>query len=316
MKHKIKFVSLILAISICFENTFISLAYNENSDIFLEQNQLKNEFCISTGNDSLLKSDSGDYAIIEDDDYIVPVGELEINLKDEEEVAHALEHPYIPTEVKDAIYQKLEAGAETVTIYSPDLLPQTRSSSTNYFTKDGYEMKSVVMITKSVSTGFVTVTKGIDTKKLSKKIVSIVMTSVGSTIENKMYNLLTTGSDLFTNFIDICGLLPGQVATSAGDYTQINLTYNDTDKFTYAKISQTWRLGLISKRIKIIQTQTCTFFKKTGLVPVTTTNNTKTTQVSAHFKKPGATALKYAKINSPITESVSWNCQGNTFIFR
>ncbi|MDD3794754.1 MAG: hypothetical protein PHE06_02050 [Lachnospiraceae bacterium] len=109
---------------------------------------------------------------------------------------------------------------------------------------------------------------------------------------------------------------PSAITPSLSDYYQLNIDYDDTDKFVYAQISDRWMLGLIAKKVKITKNENCTYFKNTGKGS-RTRKTTKTTYFySSHYKSPNATALKYAKINTAQKESLNWKCNGKSFVFN
>ena len=108
----------------------------------------------------------------------------------------------------------------------------------------------------------------------------------------------------FLKLVNLSG--PQKIVPSIGDYVQLNIAYDDVDKFVYANINNRWTLGLIAKKITLRKVSNCQYYKNTGKAYKTSEKTVTSFMYSQHYKDPNALALRQAKRAMSITEAVNW----------
>ena len=183
----------------------------------------------------------------------------------------------------------------------------------HFFDYKGHKMYSATVSDLTLSTGFQTIEKGKSVKKNIKAIGKLTVT--GLAIKNKYVALLTTGLDILTNFMEATTISNiNNVVPSTSDYFQVMINYDDFTRWTYCRVSQTWKLGVISKRVDLLEVETRTYLANSKKLPVKTYNGHTTNLTSPSFDNPGPNTLKYCQ-KDPLVERINWKCSGASFVF-
>ena len=288
----------VLVFIICFNALYFNVSADVQQEVIIENNgDLINQISLNQ------------FEIIVDDTYRLPAKKITLPVKDGKVAVMVPLKDEIPVEVEKAIQEKIKKGATEINIYLPeedtasDLLRARRETS--FYKYKNVEMKAVVLTSTNESSGYKTIVSGTDAKSAAKSIASILLTSAG--MVSKKVSVCTTGASLLKDFLSVFNLSSTtQIEASASDYVQQNVSYDDADKFVYAKRNGRWTLGLIAKKITLRKISNCQYYKNSGKPHKTRERRCTEFLYSKNFKQPNAVALKQANQALAITEKASW----------
>lgn len=314
---------VILSLSISLSLSSISFAkQGENIDVVYGTNELSTkEYSVQTPFDGIVTSQDGFYAMKTQlsnnlNTVDIPVGRLDIDLSNDNEIETVLNRSDIPQEVKAEIKNKHISAKEnncstaTMSYFSSGLLSD--DEETTYYTYKGHRMRNDKLFTYGLSTGWEYIEEGYDTLDTSENITDIVLTSVG--VANVYVGILSTGMSLFEAFVDEWGQ---DFATGhSSDYAQIRLIYDDIDQWTYAEIDGEWSIGLISGCITVTKIGTEQYYyninDRTGET-TTTDEYVNVEYESENFSYPWPAAWQWA--GNPEDETIEWEAGDKIFSF-
>ena len=288
----------VLVFIICFNALYFNVSADVQQEVIIENNgDLINQISLNQ------------FEIIVDDTYRLPAKKITLPVKDGKVAVMVPLKDEIPVEVEKAIQEKIKKGATEINIYLPeedtasDLLRARRETS--FYKYKNVEMKAVVLTSTNESSGYKTITSGVNAKSAAKSIASILLTCAGAA--SKRVNVCTTGVSLLKDFLSAVSLSSTtKIEASASDYVQLNVSYDDADKFVYAKRNGRWTLGLIAKKITLRKISNCQYYKNSGKPHKTRERRCTEFLYSKNFKQPNAVALKQANQALAITEKASW----------
>lgn len=262
----------------------------------------------SVSNEGLVNQiSSGQFEIVIDGTYKLPA--KKISIKNGQTIQMLSGEVEIPVEVRDAIQEKIKKGATEINVYLPEDDSESSASGgrreTSFYTYNNVEMKAVVLTSTNESSGYKTIASGTNAKSAAKSIVSILLTS--ASMASKRVSVCSSGVSLLKDFMNLFNLSSTtKIEPSASDYVQLNVSYDDADKFVYAKCNGRWTLGLIAKKITLRKISNCQYYKNSGKPHKTHEKSCTEFLYSKNFKSPNAVALRQAKQALPTTEKASW----------
>lgn len=290
MRKVIKKVGIVIAAHIMLLSCMVSAEGNDNTEL-------------------IKRIGANTYQIQIDEAHTLAAEKIAIKADSTESVEMAMENEEIPAEVKAAIQEKIEKGAKSVEVYLPveetDSGKARSRTETSYFTYNKTKMKAVVLTSTYLSTGFKNIETGKNAKQAASTIANIALTA--KSVTSKTVGISTSGISILKDFLKLVNLSgPQKIVPSVGDYVQLNIAYDDVDKFVYANINNRWTLGLIAKKITLRKVSNCQYYKNTGKAYRTSEKTVTSFMYSQHYKDPNALALRQAKRAMSITETINW----------
>ena len=265
-----------------------------------------------------MMSADGAYAMALDDaeetEYY-PVGRLDISFADQASVAAALENSLVAPEIKEYIakhYEEALASGNTDTtlvLFSQNLLPKTRTTTTEYRTINGVQMRTdrLVAINRK-HTG--DIAKGHEVKTALNDVSNIVLAVAG--LSSVVPIALAAGGISLMQALINAG--QNLVTTSVNDSATIEIHSNVTTQWTYGYVGD-WTLGLVTQKVDVTNTISRIHTTDENDVGTDTEilNADTGTQQTKDFASPWNVA--YQNLNNPVEQWVSWKVYGNTFLF-
>lgn len=311
-----KTTSIILALSMMMALCTTAIAAEPKVQVSKEAKELAEVYTIETEFSTIKQNANGSYAMdisTETEEAAVPVGRLDIRLWVQEDVDNALARADISKEVKAYIAEKAQEfskpGAEqqiTLTLFSQDLLPQTRSVL--YHTYNGMEMKSDKAYMYNTYSGTIWSYSGSDTPSVTDQITSIDLLIDGTF--SKSINIYPSLLGLFEN--DVKGTVNEWDSRSEA---AVSLRYDSISQWTYGNYLGGWQLGYASQQVTINSYTATQQYKVNGkLQEKTSTRSPYITVQSYNFASPWATA--YSNLNFPISEWISCRINGTNYYFE
>lgn len=302
-----KLISLILCVVVIL--TFAVPAFAADAAYnFAEDASMK--YTIPTKYDSVLRSQTGEYAMI-CGDVIQPVGRMNLELSDESAVNLFLGTDDIPKEVKEYVEELVkrneldENNNLTVTYFSPLLLDG--NSYTNTGSYNGMSMRTDGIYIENMPTGFFFSVNGSKAKERAAAIDRITFSIAGMICEK-----LGFGQSLLEIYENATGQTV--VAAASSDFTQVQLMYDNYRQWTYGLYGGTdWQLGYASEKVIIRDVEFYQNFTVNGKPRQQNVHMPGKTVKSTHFDDPWATA--YYSILSPLDEWISCEIGGITWTF-
>lgn len=271
-------------------------------------------YSLGTEFDSILQSPNGSYAMVVDSENClsVPVGKLDIELNDSEAVEELCEMDNVSDEVKEYIKELSERVISTpnnedavATLFSQDLLPQTRSTSYAYY--NGMHMKNDQVYVYNISSPYILDVTGTTAKTAASSVYQISMFIGGLASP-----AVSLGGTLLSLFQTAYGTVTSATAT---DFTQVRVVYDGVSQWTYGKYDGVnWALGCASQRITIKQTEVFQQFVVNGVGRQQRKYTYPNTVIKpSYFEDPWSTA--YYSLNSPRADWVTCKIRNSTFSF-
>lgn len=278
----------------------------------------------STLHDGVLRTSDGEYILevgsgVEKEYY--PAGRMDIDFSDPQSVSMALNDVRIAEEMKGYISSEYEKAVRTgnmqatMTVYSQELLPATRTSETTYRTYNGVEMRTDRIYYQNLMTRTETLVRGINTEQVAANTTGITLSVLGL-CQIPYISAVAGGLSLLQAFISAAAGNVNYVTGSSSDFVEYQMTYDTTTQWTYARIGTDWQLGLVSQSAEIIGLETVTYFYN----PNTHSGKSNRTITEAgtvirsqNFHSPWAAA--YQNMNSPVEEWVGYYSNGVVVYF-
>lgn len=255
MKFFTKFLSVLLVLSLIMQFNILSIAANaEDINEVQIQSALAAEYQFSTEFNDIMQNSNGDYAFItqsQDDNtpILLPTGYVQVDLLDSDSVNAILENPNLSETIKDEIsHMAVDAHpcsecdtCNLVSIFSPDLLPQTRSMDTSYHTYDGVQMK-LEEISRDAHVGYESIGGGKKASTVWDGITNVLMGVAG--VFSKTVSIFGVGYSLLDAIASESGAT--DVYPTASNDVQAKVRFSGVTRYTYAFIED-WRLGCVSR---------------------------------------------------------------------
>lgn len=277
-------------------------------------------YTMDTEVDNIKMSSNGEYAMVipataRSTMQYLPVGRLDIDPADQQEISSFQANPYITQAAKEVISQKLETltGPETkISVFSPELLRTDDRTEIKYHTYNGHEMMSEIIYTSGASVEYKTVASGTTVRNLAANLTNVAISALGFTNLTPI-TILSTGLAILTLMTDTGTL----TSASASDYLQLMLVYNDQVQMTHTKMADgTWALGLTSSAVQVTRIGTCQYYRHysgSAPNPCTEERYISETRKSPHYDNPWATAYQYQL--QPEEELLRWTVGSTTYLF-
>ena len=271
-------------------------------------------YLYNTEVETIKQSADGFYAMVSatDDGMInIPVGRVDIDLSDSEQVLSALSNTNISEPVKDELRRlhelALKSDCETpvASLFSPQLLNYNSRGPIEqvYGEYNGFQIMEEIMTTTTITTpSHVTALKGPSLLEwcLESDTLGIVVSGLGF-VPGKI-GLLAGGVSIAQAFFNRFGEIP--ITGSTSDYLEISVTYSKIEQWTWVNCDGDWSLGLFTQKATInkIEHRTYLFDSNTrvGHLLDETDYRTQGPYVSPHFNKDRfETAVKnrYSALN-------------------
>jgi hypothetical protein len=287
------------------------------------------DYTIKTKYEGIKQSVDGYYAMtIETKNGIeaIPVGKLDIDLANDNDVKNAISNTNISPEIKERLEMRhkqiVDFGYKTVkaTLFSSDLLPTKinststdstkATSSTTYYTYKGAQMKSDKLFYSGLNTDYQRVSSGSTAHTVADGIFDVILIVTSS---NKYINFFATGISLFQAF---CNMFGTWATGSTSDFVSVRLIYDNTDQWTYRKVNNQWLLGLCSQKAVVTNIASEQYYYNSAQQAGKTYSPERSVSVthkSPHFDSPWATAYQWCY--NPVDEWMKWRCGSVTFVF-
>ena len=277
---------------------------------------LSSKYSLMTEFSSIKESANGEYAMTTDSaDVLLPVGRLDIELDNEEQVNMVLAMDNLGDETKQYIQMlsekaqnEPESAGLVATLFSQDILPQTRA--TTYYTYNGLSMKNDIVYIVNNPSGYQFINVGTGAKAFAQTVSQILMYAGGY-----LTSSISIGGTLLSIFEAWAG---GNVSTaSTSDFTQMEITYTGSYQWTYVLVPGTtaWQMSYFSQNITVTQVEIYQKFNVNGSFK---TQNTflypYATVKSPGFDSPWSTAYTYYFL-TPLYEYVSLKVGNMTWYF-
>lgn len=173
-------------------------------------------------------------------------------------------------------------------------------------------MKDELVGGTGLSTGYVTVCRGVEAYGDAKSITGVVMDLAG--YGSKAVSIFNSALTLFRAYTDITGTAP--ISGSYEDFIQVKLNYDVWTKYTYADLGygDGYRLGAVTQKIRLIDIEILQYYADcNGGREVAICNNLNKTAVTANFKNPAPAAI--VNISMPYVEKLSAELYRHPIIF-
>ncbi len=278
------------------------------------------EYTIATPYEGIVKSADNCYAMLmetQSGEEAIPVGKLDINIADADDIDAVLANDNIEEEIKQHFYTQYEQAVANgitdlpATLFSSSLL-SSNVDSTAYTTYNGARMKSDYLYYWNINTDYEDISKGISTADIAEFVVNVAL--IAGSYASIYVNFISSGISLFQAFVNLYG---NSWATGHySDTLQVKLKYDKVLQWTYREIGDEWHLGLHSQKVTINEIDSFQYYynsaTRTGR-DFETHREPHTICQSEHFSSPWATAYQWC--NSPLSEGCSWRCGKTTFVF-
>lgn len=186
------------------------------------------------------------------------------------------------------------------------------TATVRYYTYHGYSMKDELIGGTGLSTGYVTVCRGVEAYGDAKSINGVVLDLAG--YGSKAVSIFNSALTLYRAYTDITGTAP--ISGSYEDFIQVKLSYDVWTKYTYADLGygDGYRLGAVTQKIRLIDIEILQYYADcNGGREVAVCNVLNKTAVTADFKNPAPTAI--ASISMPYVEKISAKLYRHPIVF-
>lgn len=295
------------------------------------QEEIFEDYGEATVAEGIIVLEDGSYGMVvnsekRNSDEIIPVGRMDINPCNEDQVEGVMASEIIPKEVKEEIARIVSKATEnkssdmTISYFSTELLKERGSSSTYYTTSKGVRVRRDLLTVNNDDTGMVKVSSGAKAHTVASQLTDLAITSAGLV---KKTSLLASGISLLRSFMNTYS--DSVVSGSGGDYVEVCLTFDSERSFYYAYIADEWQIGVVSGLVHVdkIETRQHYYDSETDAWKNHTTERTTASDYailgSLHdYKKnskvnPWEKAAQWA--GNPITENFSFELGSKRFSF-
>ncbi|MDR1328186.1 MAG: hypothetical protein LBK23_01115 [Oscillospiraceae bacterium] len=284
------------------------------------------DYPLDTEFDDIRKSDDGYYAMAVSTsagEKYIPVGRLDIDLVNPDNVNTALSRTDIKPEIKEAIQESsalaIESGvgSRVVTLFSQALLPKIdllsnarkptavatlarKSRATKitpyapeytYITYSGVPMVSERLYYTSVDSNLFTLKTGVTTKDVMATLSTMVVEVAGSFVPT-LVSIVTSGfADLYAMYTNAN---PSAVGNTK-DKAEARITFDEIKQWTYVNPpNAAWILGLYSEKLTVTAVYHYQYYWYPSTLTGRSESNTKSTSSvyeTPNFSTSFATAL-------------------------
>lgn len=176
-------------------------------------------------------------------------------------------------------------------------------------------MKNYQVVYKSLSSGTQRIKQGKSASKFASQIPSLILTLLGNTAKKELQVLSFKGS-LLQIFYNVFG--SDSVSANTRDYIELDLDFDKVDQWTYAKLGDSYYIGLFSQKVIIREAEIKQYYynakKRKGNKVVTNKRGLSKVIKGEHYSSPWATAYTFA--GNPRNENVHAKWGGVTFYFN
>ena len=284
----------------------------------VEQEKMSAYYSTETRFEDIYLGNDGSYALQLNSNEYTKVGRLDVDTSSENGVMSTLNDSRLTPEVKEYIrlkYEEAKASGNTnisISVFSQELLPQTRDTTTVYGEYNNVTMRTDRVYVSGAETPWTDVSRGAKTKDVCNNISSIGLSFLGLAPVSAI--AVTAGSiSLLSAFINAG--YGSYVTGSSSDFLQGYMKYDSTTQWTYALVGTDWQLGLVSQKAKVIKVQLKQYYMNAsgqGKSHITT-KDVGSTYTSTHFNSPLAAA--YQNMNNPLEEWGYWTVGSKRFYF-
>lgn len=284
----------------------------------VEQEKMAVFYSTETKFEDIYQGNDGSYALHLKDTGFTRVGRLDVDTASESNVFATLNDSRLTPEVKEYIrlkYEEAKAGGNTninISIFSQELLPQTRDTTTEYRTYNGVEMRTDRVYVEGAETPWTDVSRGAKTKEVCNNISSIGLSFLGLAPITTI-SVAAGAASLLAAFINAG--YNSYVTGSSSDFLQAFMKYDSTTQWTYARIGTDWQLGLVSQKAYVRYVKMKQYYMNNNNQgkSYTITTDIGSTYTSTYFNSPWAAA--YQNMNNPLEEWGYWTVGSKRFYF-
>lgn len=250
-----KKISLFLAILALLMAILPSASAIEFINYSAQQRIYAQQYVIETDVNGIMQDTKGNYAMVSANpkthsQIYTPVGRYDVLLTSKSSVDALQNVDSIGQELKNDIIEMSKTAevcmgcdCNTVSIYSPDLLPTSQKGST-YEYYDGHRMK-VELISKAAHAGFENIANGRNMESIAASILNVIISVVG--VGSQKVGIFGVGVTLMSAIYDQAGV--NNVYSSSSNEVQAKIRHHYERKYTYGELnhlSGDWMLGCVS----------------------------------------------------------------------
>jgi len=247
-----------------------------------------------------------------------PVGRLDIDLVDIDEVEAALLRDDLTEETKLEIKERSKKAIsenrpeQRMSVFSPTLL-RSSNDDVEYYTYKGSKMMTERTYLINGGGKWQTVVEGARTKAVAQALFELAIMGVESAVPPLA--VAANGLSALQMFLNIVNA--NTVVEHSEDYMQANINYDLTTQRTYTLLVSIWSLGLTTYKAYIIQTGiNQKFYKVDGIITHGVEEeffrSHNTTVKTLYYNDPWATAYEF--IGSPLDLLIKVKVESLTFI--
>lgn len=234
------------------------------------QSRYAKQYVIETGIEGIVQDINQNYAMVITKSQggpqtFIPVGKQDIVLTSQESLNMLENLEGVEDETKETIIQlaqERQMNAEcdcdecnTVSIFSPDLLPtsQTNSTNTRYTEYNGHRMK-IETVTGEQHAGYKTIASGMSFENTAAEIISIGIDASLKVLNLSKLNLFVGAVSLLDAILEDASA--NTIYGSSSNQAQAKFRYDYTIKHTYAERTPNagdWAVGCVSQSVTITQ---------------------------------------------------------------
>lgn len=337
-----RYVSLALAIVLIFSLSTTTFAVDNNLNATIEsQNEVylvnngHGQYSISanakgdtilakiTEIDGLYQFEDKSLVYETMDGIYLAVDKIDINLDNATNELLAAKSQYtLPKEVSEGLERRIEILEEysknetestsnnVLSLIAPKSV-SSKSTSTNYYTYNGYNMKDYIIYVPSASTGYFDVAEHSSTQNAANAITSLII--IGGGLSNTTLSLFAAGISAFQVFLNWANV--NSITGHTNDFLQCKITYANWDKWTYGKIGNDWHLGCVSQRTYVKEVKTLQHYVNNSSNPeYLKVSYPKYTRKSNNFTNSAAKAI-YCLYNPWTDEAIRAKYYNKTIYF-
>lgn len=256
-----KKISFMLVIALLLTAISPMAFANQASQYNAVQRSYAQQYTIETDIESLMQDANGNYAMVIADEKpgsqtYIPVGRQDVLLTSEDSVGELQRIEGLGQQLKDDVVELAqyaqtheEYDCDTISVYSPALLPAAQNSLPYYYDEyDGHRMK-VEFIVGDAHAGFTTISSGTSLERVLSSITNVA-------IENGVSTVLSAIFGPASSLIQVIykHAAATNVTASSDNTVQAKIRFTYFRQYTYGELqhmSGNWLLGCVSSSVKI-----------------------------------------------------------------
>lgn len=281
------------------------------------------------GTENISRNADSTYAMVYDGQSTA-VSKKEISFADGKKINTLIESEELPSEVTQSIQENYERAKSLgidkdveVVIYAPEKVSESGNNNpgistlsndaTTYYTYKNTKMKNYQVVYRGLSTGFKRIKNGKDASKFASQIPDLVLL-LGSCASSKL-KVASFGASLLQIFLKAFG--SDFVTGNKNDFIELDISYDKVDQWTYAKLGNSYSIGLFSQKVTITEANIKQYYynakKNQGKSKLTSKKGLSKVMKGTHYSSPWATAYTFA--GSPRNENVTAKWGNKTYYF-